>query len=179
MTPGEATARENLTLTAADLAACQPLAGEGGQVLRARCPFHGSDHQRSLRVTLASGRFVCFACGAWGYLVEARERWRVEHQRQTPGRRPARLQRPRPPVPPQAPPRASAPAPADLAPQLTAFQSALPGSRGKATSGSGGFPSGWPNNMGWGMPRGAGGRTPPATGGVAAWSFRTPRLRGA
>ena len=45
-------------------------------------PFHGSDHQHSLRVQLSSGRFVCFACGAWGYLTEARERWREEVQRQ-------------------------------------------------------------------------------------------------
>ncbi len=66
---------ENLTLTGAELAACQPIAGEGGQVLRALCPFHGSDHQRSLRVTMATGRFVCFACGAWGYLAEAQERF--------------------------------------------------------------------------------------------------------
>ena len=29
------TSRENLTLTEADLAACRPLAGEGGHVLRA------------------------------------------------------------------------------------------------------------------------------------------------
>ena len=65
---------ENLTMTGAELAACQPIAGEGGHVLRALCPFHGSDHQRSLRVTVASGRFVCFACGAWGYMAEARER---------------------------------------------------------------------------------------------------------
>jgi len=69
------TSRDNLTLTDAELAACRPVAGEGGHVLRARCPFHGSDHQRSLRVTRASGRFVCFACGAWGYLAEARARW--------------------------------------------------------------------------------------------------------
>jgi DNA primase len=35
-------------------------------VLCALCPFHGSDRQRSLRVQVHSGRFVCFACGAWG-----------------------------------------------------------------------------------------------------------------
>ena len=64
MSPGTETSRENLTLSDADLAACKPVASEGGHVLRALCPFHGSDHQRSLRVTLASGRFVCFACGA-------------------------------------------------------------------------------------------------------------------
>jgi len=69
------TPRENLTLSEADLAACRPIVGEGGHVLRALCPFHGSDRQRSLRVQLSSGRFVCFACGAWGYTAEARERW--------------------------------------------------------------------------------------------------------
>ena len=60
------TLRENLTLSEADLAACCPIVGEGGHVLRALCSFHGSDRQRSLRVQVRSGRFVCFACGAWG-----------------------------------------------------------------------------------------------------------------
>ena len=68
------TPRENLTLTEADLAACRPVVAEGGHVVRALCPLHGSDRQRSLRVQVSSGRFVCFACGAWGYLEEARER---------------------------------------------------------------------------------------------------------
>jgi hypothetical protein len=138
------TSRENLTLTDADLAACKPLAGEGGHVLRALCPFHGSDHQRSLRVTLATGRFVCFACGAWGYLAEARERWQEEQQRYAALRRPlARQQRvPRRHQPPPAsarPPAARPPAPRapaqarpDLAQPVAAFQAALPGSRGEA-----------------------------------------------
>src|SRR5919202_5742801 len=143
------TPRENLTLTEADLAACRPIVGEGGHVLRALCPFHGSDRQRSLRVQVHSGRFVCFACGAWGYLDTARVRWREEPQRQTAfGRPPARRQRvarrrqPPPPLPrPSAvaartrsvdPPAPRAPAPGrpDLAQQLAAFQAALPGSRG-------------------------------------------------
>src|SRR5919199_3367518 len=94
------TPRENLTLTEADLAACRPVMGEGGHVLRALCPFHGSDHQRSLRVQLTSGRFVCFACGAWGYLAEARERWREEQQWQAARRRPPASQR----CPPRSPP---------------------------------------------------------------------------
>ena len=80
---------ETLTLTDAELAACEPMAGEGGHVLRALCPFHGSDHQRSLRVTVATGRFMCFACGAWGYLAEARERWQEARQRPAAMRRPA------------------------------------------------------------------------------------------
>jgi hypothetical protein len=84
----DTTSRENLTLTEAELAACKPITGEGGQVLRALCPFHGSDHQRSLRVQRPSGRFVCFACGAWGYLAESREQWRAERQRQAAWRRP-------------------------------------------------------------------------------------------
>src|SRR2546426_9006291 len=82
------TALENLTLSDADVAACKPVTGEGGHVLRALCPFHGSDQQRSLRVQVSSGRFVCFACGAWGYLAEARERWQDERQHQATLRRP-------------------------------------------------------------------------------------------
>jgi len=140
----DAISRENLTLTEAELAACQPIAGEGGQVLRALCPFHGSDHQRSLRVQRQSGRFVCFACGAWGYLEEAHQRWREEQQRQAALRRPpARQQRrrsqhqPPPPAARQPTPRpvaarALAPACPELRERLVAFQAALPGSRGEA-----------------------------------------------
>src|SRR2546421_11896334 len=75
------TSRENLTLSEADLAACRPIVGEGGHVLRALCPFHGSDRQRSLRMQMYSGRFVCFACGAWGYLEASRAQWRAEQRR--------------------------------------------------------------------------------------------------
>jgi Toprim domain len=143
------TPRDNLTLTEADLAACRPIVGEGGHVLRALCPFHGSDRQRSLRVQVHSGRFVCFACGAWGYMDTARAQWREEQQRQAAFQRPpARRQRMpnrRQPPPPRArppvaaarqlpaePPASRAPAPGqpDLAQQLAAFQAALPGSRG-------------------------------------------------
>jgi DNA primase len=135
------TNRENLTLTEAELAACRPMVGAGGHVLRALCPFHGSDRQRSLRVQLHSGRFVCFACGAWGYLEEARERWREEQQRQATFQRPpaspqrAPRQRPAAAVaskPAARPPALRKPAPArpELAQQLAAFQAALPGSRG-------------------------------------------------
>ena len=141
--------RENLTLTEADLAACRPIVGEGGHVLRALCPFHGSDRQRSLRVQVHSGRFVCFACGAWGYMDTARAQWREEQQHQEAFRRPpayrqrlshccqsppplsrqpAAAARPSSADPPA--PRASAPARSDLAQQLAAFQAALPGSRG-------------------------------------------------
>jgi DNA primase len=143
-TPSHVT-HENRTLTEADLAACRPIAGEGSRVLRALCPFHGSDHQRSLRVTLATGRFVCFACGAWGYLEEARQRWREERQRLAVIRRPPTRQRTlqhpqsglppasagaRAPAAPQT--RAIRPALQNLAQRLAAFQAALPGSRGEA-----------------------------------------------
>src|SRR6266446_5712989 len=96
------TSRENLTLSESDLAACHPIGAEGGHVLRALCPFPGSDRQRSLRVQVHSGRFVCFACGAWGYLEEARERWREEWQRQAALQRPParRLRMPRRRQPP-------------------------------------------------------------------------------
>src|SRR6266705_5215401 len=136
------TSRENLTLSESDLAACHPIVAEGGHVLRALCPFHGSDRQRSLRVQVHSGRFVCFACGAWGYMETARAQWREEQQRQAAFRRPpARRQRvlsrsqPSSPLaraPAAHPPAPCEPAPAhpDLAQQLAAFQAALPGSRG-------------------------------------------------
>jgi hypothetical protein len=126
MSTPSSTSLENLTLTDAELAACKPIAGAGAHVLRALCPFHGSDHQRSLRVTLASGRFVCFACGAWGYLAAARERWQAERQRQRPAPPPA-APRPAPPTP-----RVQTSARPELASQLAAFQAALPGSRGEA-----------------------------------------------
>ena len=143
MRPDPSPSRAHLALREAELAACRPIAGEGGHVLRALCPFHGSDHQRSLRVQLSSGRFVCFACGAWGYLAEARERWQAERQRQAavrrPTARPQRAQRQRPaaaaasaPAPRPTALREPAPARPDLAQQLAAFQAALPGSRGAA-----------------------------------------------
>jgi hypothetical protein len=143
--------RDNLTLSEADLAACRPLVGEGGHVLRAFCPFHGSDRQRSLRVQVQSGRFVCFACGAWGYMETARAQWRAEQQRQAAYRRPLARQprgphrrQPLSPLPRQSAsaarthsaaspaPRVSAPVRSDLAQQLVAFQGALPDSRGAA-----------------------------------------------
>ena len=138
------TPRANLTLSESDLAACRPIVGEGGHVLRALCPFHGSDHQRSLRVTVATGRFMCFACGAWGYLAEARERWQEARQRQAAMRRPAARQplmsgrhQPvsrvaSPPAPHPPTPRAPAPARPELPHQVAVFQAALPGSRGEA-----------------------------------------------
>src|SRR3989454_7759716 len=141
MSRSSATPRDNLTLSEADLAACRPIVGEGGHVLRALCPFHGPSRQRSLRVQVHSGRFVCFACGAWGYMETARAQWREEQQRQAvfprPPTRRQRAQRQRPAAavsqaaahPPA--PRAPAPARPDLAQQLTVFQAALPDSGGE------------------------------------------------
>ncbi len=61
-----------LSLTSEQLERCRPVPGEGGRALRAYCPFHGGDRQRSLRVNLETGHFKCFACGAWGYADELR-----------------------------------------------------------------------------------------------------------
>jgi DNA primase len=58
---------QNLALTEQELQACKPIGG-GRNVLRAYCPFHRSDHKRSLAVYLDTGRFKCFACEAWGYI---------------------------------------------------------------------------------------------------------------
>lgn len=55
-------------LSETDLENCRPVPTQGGEVLRAYCPFHGSDKQRSLRVNKATGRFSCYACEVWGYL---------------------------------------------------------------------------------------------------------------
>lgn len=72
------------TLSAAELDAAKPMRGEGGRVLRAFCPFHHSDTQRSLRVDAASGRFFCFACGVWGFTEAARQEWSAQSKRDFP-----------------------------------------------------------------------------------------------
>ena len=120
----------NLTLTEGELRACRPRPGEGGHSLRAFCPFHGSDKQRSLRVDRETGRFQCFACGAWGYTEAARERWLEERQRERRhlGRnadRPSGAIRPprRPPPPPEER--------SELVGSLRRYQEALGGSLGE------------------------------------------------
>lgn len=153
----DSTGHSNLTLSDRDLSVARPMRGEGGRRLRAYCPFHQSDHQRSLSVDLETGRFRCFACGAWGYTEEARQRWREERARQAnlrplasgnayvpagdrkapPGQRvrPAPLP-PAPPPPPQAPlpPPPPTPKPPPFLPPdellsvLATYQAALPGS---------------------------------------------------
>ncbi len=70
-----------VNLTLADLEAYR---GQGsgvrsGKYLRYYCPVHGSDKQRSLSLNPETGYFKCFACGAWGYLKEYRQKspWRL------------------------------------------------------------------------------------------------------
>lgn len=100
------------TLSRARLAEAHPVRSEGGKAWRAFCPFHGSDRQRSLRVKIDTGHFVCFACGVWGYLDESREQWKPVAVKARPS---ARLE----PV-----------ADAGLAEALKGYQKALRGSLG-------------------------------------------------
>ena len=69
------------TLTEAMLAALPPNLRliRRGKWLRAGCPFHGSDNQRSLYVDSETGRFSCHACQVWGYTEAAREEWKARH----------------------------------------------------------------------------------------------------
>jgi len=120
---------ENLTLSDAELARCEPIRGEAGHALRAFCPFHGGDHQRSLRVNVATGHFKCYACGAWGYLDTARERRRNDadasrHARPGAPRQPPMqgASRAKPPPPPLSRP--------DLADLMATYRAALPESPG-------------------------------------------------
>ena len=176
---------------------CCPIVGEDGHVLRVLCPFHGSDRQRSLWMQVLSGHFVCFACGAWGYMETARAQWREEQQRQAALQRPpARRQRvphrsqppprrPRQPavvartISPPSTPRTPVPERPELAQQLVAFQAALPGSNGAAYLRHAAFPWPWRSSTVWAMRRQAPGHMPPAIGAAAAWSFRIRRRRGA
>src|SRR5690606_16263601 len=115
---------ENLTLTELELARCEPV-GDERKTQRAYCPFHGSDRQRSLRVNRETGRFNCFACGAWGYLDDARERRRADGvglRIGTHTRPPQRVYTPKPE--PETKPR--------LAPLPPSYRAALPGSPGEA-----------------------------------------------
>ncbi len=130
--------RDNLTLTESELMACRPVRGEGGRVIRAFCPFHGSDKQRSLRIDRETGRFNCFACGAWGYTEEARQRWREErapggHRRPQDGRRHPSKGKTLPTYtrPLRKPEKAPKPSRDDLPDLLRTYQKALPGSLGE------------------------------------------------
>ena len=122
---------ENLTMTQTELDACRPVSCNGGRRLRAFCPVHGSDHQRSLSVDTETGRFVCFACGTWGYLAEKR---RVSPRSSSRFFTPATPRVRTPAVRPQPPARD------DLRVTLRAFQQALPGSWGEEYLGRRGIP---------------------------------------
>jgi hypothetical protein len=128
----------NATLTQTEIEACSPVAGEGGKVLRAYCPFHGSDNQRSLRIDLETGHFKCYACQAWGYTEEARRRWQEErapggHRRPQDGRgNPSKGKNPSTYTRPlRKPEKAPKPSRDDLPDLLRTYQKALPGSLGE------------------------------------------------
>ncbi|MCZ6895072.1 MAG: CHC2 zinc finger domain-containing protein [Gammaproteobacteria bacterium] len=121
---------ENLTLSEAELDQCRPRR-MGGRI-RALCPFHGSDKQRSLSIDPDNGRFQCFACGVWGYTQDARDRWREEHRRDAGQGRRQRRSSPSPARPaPVRPPQPPRPARDDLAELLKGCRAALPGSLGE------------------------------------------------
>lgn len=120
------------TLTELELGRLKPVRGEGGRSRRAFCPFHGSDQQRSLRIDQTSGRFQCFACGAWGYMDWARQQFQDDAR----ALRPSRGRKTPLKAPVVAPIAASvAPAerpqpPTDWSSWLAEYQDALPGSPG-------------------------------------------------
>jgi DNA primase len=105
-----------LTLSESELKLCRPIPSQGGRFLRAFCPFHGSDNQRSLSVKVENGNFRCFACEAWGYMAESQKRWRMNSR--APGKRVAS-------VTPVAQKRE------DLEEVLHNYEDALPGSPGE------------------------------------------------
>ena len=112
---------ENLTLRESAMERCLPIRVQGGRRLRAYCPYHGSDHQRSLAVDSETGAFKCFGCGAWGYMDWAREGWAKNMRNPSKlATRKASFQR-RPPEPSRA----------NLAVVLQNYQDALPGSIGE------------------------------------------------
>lgn len=51
-----------------------------GKYIRAGCPFHGSDNQRSLSLDTETGRFQCFSCNVWGYTEQAKDSYRENHK---------------------------------------------------------------------------------------------------
>jgi hypothetical protein len=115
---------QNLSLSESELARCEPV-GDERKMQRAYCPFHGSDRQRSLRVNRETGYFKCFACGAWGYLDDARERRRADGGTLRIGthtRPPQRAYKPKPK--PETKP--------ELATLMASYRAALPGSPGEA-----------------------------------------------
>lgn len=124
---------ENLTLTDADLNSEHgaPKPYGGGGKLRAFCPVHGGDNQRSLEVDTASGRFFCHRCECWGYMDWARERYQEERGvKRDASRMPRGARRPSR-IPPPPPPPPVEPVLDNLDALLARFQEALPGSWGE------------------------------------------------
>lgn len=72
----------NLTLADIEAYRGQGSGARSGKYLRYYCPIHGGDHQRSLSLDPDTGRFHCFACGAWGYLEEKRQEWIQERKKE-------------------------------------------------------------------------------------------------
>ncbi|MBL0159459.1 MAG: toprim domain-containing protein [Bryobacterales bacterium] len=125
------------TLSAVELAAARPMRGEGGRVLRAFCPFHQSDTQRSLRVDAVSGRFFCFACGVWGFTETAREEWTAQKKQEAA----TSLPRGRVRLPPLPPPEPEFTSDTELLEDwMAAYREMLPGSTGEAYLQSRGIP---------------------------------------
>lgn len=97
----------------------------GGR-MRAGCPFHGSDRQRSLTVTIETGRFQCFSCGVWGYTEQARadflERSKADRSRA----RPQPWQRPSGALKLRSDPKEPEPLPDEWCRRLEAWRSSLP-----------------------------------------------------
>lgn len=123
------------TLTEAELARCSPR--QSGKHMRAYCPFHKSDNQRSLSVSKETGRFRCFACGAWGYMAAARDEFKNRRRLLKTGIQRALAPKPvrRPP-----PPAAVQPVRPGLDALVIGFESALAGSPGEAYLRSRGIP---------------------------------------
>lgn len=129
---------ENLTLSDADLAKYgAPKTHKGGEKLRAYCPVHGGDNQRSLELTLSTGRFHCHNCGCWGYMDWAREEYARERGLDRDGGGFARSTRGNPSAPRRAVPKPPPPPPpvepvrGNLDALMAGYREALPGSWGE------------------------------------------------
>ena len=177
------TSRENLTLTDAELAACQPVAGEGGHVLRALCPFHGSDHQRSLRVH-ARQRALRVLC-VWRLGLPGRSARTLAGRATASGGVPEASGKATPPA--ERTPRASRLPPCHrrrvrLHQRLQRLRSSSPRSRrpcravvAKHTYASAVFRWRWRSSTAWAMRHQGRGRMQHAIGVAGAWSFRIRR----
>ena len=185
--------RDNLTLSEADLAACRPIVGEGGHVVRAFCPLPRLRPPAEL-ARAGAQRPLCLLClwrlglhgrpGRSGVRGAARQaayrrppapssahRTVASRHRRFPGRqccRQAALRR-SPSTACVSPQRARPCPPARGVPGRPAGEPwrHLPAAAGH-------FPWPWHSSTAWAMRRRAPGRMQPATGAAAAWSFPIP-----